>query len=403
MRGSDSSADSKRLSGFTRIELGVVTVIALVVSATLFPRLLGAREKSRQTQCLDNLRHLSLGVHEFMATNGGKMPHLTTGIIFDEAPFHHGQSINVGTPKSPIHRETSWAIHLLPFIDHMALYEQLTKGAAQHGEMTDLFGASIKEFNCADDPDSGSPGNLSFVANAGYIPVQSWASSSTHHRVGRYDWSFTPDQEPSPFSSIIDDNESATFSTGVFWREANSTSELDSLRRPKIMTLDAISRGDGLSTTVLLSENLNTTRFSVTGDQIHGGWSSDATPDIAFMLSVKSIHETTFTGIDTAIDGVGLDTPKVGLSLADSSGNRFRLSGSKLTDTSACRINSHMKDSPEGQMPRPSSHHPGGVHFSFCDGQAKLVSQNIDDQIYANLLSSNGGAYGQPIIGRNDF
>ncbi len=63
----------KAVRGFTLIELLVVIAIIAILAAILFPVFARAREKSRQTACLSNLKQLSLGVLMYAQDYDGRL------------------------------------------------------------------------------------------------------------------------------------------------------------------------------------------------------------------------------------------------------------------------------------------------------------------------------------------
>jgi len=65
---SDRSS-SRSIYGFTLIELLVVIVIIAVLAAILFPVFAKAREKARQTQCLNNQRQIALAINTYIQDN----------------------------------------------------------------------------------------------------------------------------------------------------------------------------------------------------------------------------------------------------------------------------------------------------------------------------------------------
>ena len=63
----------RRGAGFTLIELLVVIAIIAILAAILFPVFASAKEKARQTQCLNNMKQLGLGFRQYL-DDWGKFP-----------------------------------------------------------------------------------------------------------------------------------------------------------------------------------------------------------------------------------------------------------------------------------------------------------------------------------------
>jgi len=61
-------------SGFTLIELLVVIAIIAILAAILFPVFAQAREKARQTACLNNEKQLGMGLSQYMVDYDGTTP-----------------------------------------------------------------------------------------------------------------------------------------------------------------------------------------------------------------------------------------------------------------------------------------------------------------------------------------
>ena len=61
-------------SGFTLIELLVVIAIIGILAALLLPTLARAKASARRTECINNVRQISLGVHLYAGDNGDIFP-----------------------------------------------------------------------------------------------------------------------------------------------------------------------------------------------------------------------------------------------------------------------------------------------------------------------------------------
>ena len=60
--------------GFTLIELLVVIAIIAILAAILFPVFAKAREKARQTSCLNNVKQLTLAMMQYAQDHDERWP-----------------------------------------------------------------------------------------------------------------------------------------------------------------------------------------------------------------------------------------------------------------------------------------------------------------------------------------
>ena len=106
-------------SGFTLIELLVVIAIIAVLIALLLPAVQAAREAARRAQCVNNIKQLLLGLHNFESTNstfpkGVNEPYLN-GLNYQTGSDSLGSDMT--EPFGP-----NWAVMILPYIEQSTIY-----------------------------------------------------------------------------------------------------------------------------------------------------------------------------------------------------------------------------------------------------------------------------------------
>jgi prepilin-type N-terminal cleavage/methylation domain-containing protein len=106
-------------AGFTLVELLVVIAIIGILVALLLPAIQAAREAARRSQCLNNLRQLSLGLINYESTNNSFPP------AFE---FYAGvgpTGLGGDNPAILTNMGPNWAIRVLPFVEQAPLYDRM--------------------------------------------------------------------------------------------------------------------------------------------------------------------------------------------------------------------------------------------------------------------------------------
>jgi prepilin-type N-terminal cleavage/methylation domain-containing protein/prepilin-type processing-associated H-X9-DG protein len=173
-------ANKKGVRGFTLVELLVVIAIIGVLVALLLPAVQAAREAARRTQCVNNLKQLSLAMHNYHDVYQ-KFPRYT----------YHGMWCQDGARNRPHWEGNSIHTMLLPYIEQSALYDRMNdltirqarvwhRGVA---EMVATRRTRISAFRCPSDGDypTADTGNNNYVFSVGPV-VEGWSDSPTMQR-----------------------------------------------------------------------------------------------------------------------------------------------------------------------------------------------------------------------------
>ena len=125
---------SRRIrSGFTLIELSVVTAVVSVLVGLLLPAVQNAREAARRMDCLSHLHQIGLGVQQYFDDWNGQ--------FFLHHPFNADSLSEVKDAES--FAEIYWEDKIMPYVNQTFANDAITKGGTQL--------ADEKIFRCMSD------------------------------------------------------------------------------------------------------------------------------------------------------------------------------------------------------------------------------------------------------------
>ena len=384
----------KPRSGFTLIELLVVISIIAVLASLIAPAIQSARRTARRVECLNNIRNVGIAILNTTSITGGDFPALSSRIRL-ESPAGRGD-LPVG-----------WPITVLPALDSTALLKNIQKNALiSLGVATISSGENVwlPTLTCPDDQDSyRRPGGLSYVVNSGFISAEVWGvqeTSTFFHQPYLINWKAAT-IPPARFTRSTDGtvltgdpslaDMQIALATGVIWRIVGSDGYSP--------TIDYVTVGDGTTSTLLLTENLNA-----------GTWASTSVNEIGFGIRIP-LDPTHFFPASGAIApncgefqtiySLNTDFPCSKFALL-SAASFINVPSSASSSSSVYCASASGDCSSSGStatlasisaVPRPSSQHTGGVNVIMVDGSGRFLRESINPHVYARLVTSNGVVY----------
>lgn len=335
-RLSQPHAAFRTRGGYSLIELLVSIAIISLLIALIAPAIQQARAAARRTQCLNNTRNISLAVYN-LTDSKDRFP----------ACGYFAQAVG----------QRSWVVDLLPWIDQSVVYDQwdLEKSSADPGNQA-VAQRHLSLLTCPDDISVTGGGDLSYVVSGGVGFTVRW-SNGTHDCP--VDPAYTQldlngngvvSSTPPPADGTPSDKD-YFLAMGLFFNETwkwNVT-----VRHHRFASVL-----DGLSQTIMLSENVRTGADPASPS---ANWASNSPYLTSFYIGNPCAN--------SRCDPGNVDYQR--------------------SNTGQSAINSGLT-SPEGSSPYPNSFHSGGVNVAFCDGHVKFISQNIDGGVYAALVSPQG-------------
>jgi prepilin-type N-terminal cleavage/methylation domain-containing protein len=323
--------------GFTLVELLVVIAIIAMLVGLLVPAVQRARESGRRTQCINNQKNVGAAILLY-ATQKDAFP-----------PSANAQP-NSPMPATPL--SVGWVPAILPFIEQNPLYSLF-----QNNQLSTIGKGEIELLICPTRTPTNSPFPMSYVVNCGMTDASPTGSPTAldYQRTGVFFDFYTPIYKATPSWKITTD-------------------------------VAYISKRDGTSNTIMLSENVDTV-----------DWYSVNKATVPIQPAPVNTNTPQLTDI-WGLDSSG-GTPSWWQGITWTVPNNPPATY-PLTTYPGGILNKNQGATPTSdiQNGRPSSQHPEGFIVTFCDGRSRFIGQDVDYRVYCLLMAPDSqGLEGTPV------
>ena len=339
--------------GFTLIELLVVIAIIATLVAILLPAVQQAREAARRSSCVNNIKQISLALHNFHDTYN-ELPPGGDGFYgrFDDPDFGNGG--RCGT-----------MVYLLPYVEQNALYDAISTVAplalGAPWNVDQVYTADLSNMVC---PSGGGVRQTDpTFGNGRTVPLNNYVFS-----LGDGLW----------VQGALPGNDQYRQSTkrGLFYRERKKMRDVT----------------DGLSNTVAISECISPDALD--GNDIHANiarfdqiW--DGTPNGAPFNCSNGLPRIDTNHFDPAYKSHSWRGAL--FTCGWSAVNGF----TTLTPPNSPMCHYGPNSNNDWAVLPPNSRHRGGVNVGLLDGSVRFVSENIDSgNSNAHAVSSGPSPFG---------
>jgi prepilin-type N-terminal cleavage/methylation domain-containing protein/prepilin-type processing-associated H-X9-DG protein len=356
---------SSVFAAFTLIELLVVIAIISVLIALLLPAVQSAREAGRRAQCVNNLKQLGLGLHNYHTSND-TFPMGSTLQLYDN--LNQGPN-NSQFPGEDAWTWNNWSIHavLLPYMEQNPLYNGINFfyppfasniGSAQAGTAVLV---KIKSFLCPSDGNAGTSNSNGFSTNSYY--------GSMGPSIGY----ITQTQSSGLFAEVVG-HSIAAITDGTSYSIAFSERLVGVPSQPDHYP------GNGMDGVNSQPNNPAWYLYNAQTDL----------PDVLLVLSACNAAWQKNTNIDSASQTAGQywawGAPGMTLfnTVVPPSSTQYPWNSCRSGCSSGCGTDS-------SHIVNATSNHPGGCNVTMADGSVRFVKSSLNMRTWMQLGTIAGG------------
>ena len=343
--------------GFTLIELLVVIAIIGVLIGLLLPAVQAAREAARRAQCVNNLKQLGLGMHNYHSAAGS---------------FPIGVNAS-NSPGAGLIAWTGWSVHsmMLPYMEQQPLYNNINFTFDDFGNPATVNGVGpnstvdrtyVNAFLCPSDPGNGGRSDGTFSNNyMGSIGTTYNTSQTTTNGAFAYQ---------TPYSTRdFRDGTANTIAFGESLVGSGSNDNGSNWAYPGNGTTIADQAGQN-------EPGSNPAQVATDFQTCNASWQSGITSAAGAPIATNGGVRWT-VGAETTTLANTLVTPN-----------------SKQQPWNACRFGcsgcGHGK-SDHSNITKMSSFHSGGINAVFADGSVHFVKDSVAQRVFWALGTKGNG------------